>query len=194
MIVVHGCAKDGTGKFAPFKGENQRLNSWDAIYDSFNKQGLLDTKSAVFRAPTSNGKLSDGYKPATDTATSERGNIQQSIADGGRAGAGRASRSGRATGTGARKRAGNSERADGTFDSQPDLSGRELEQSETTPAANKGNPGGDRGVDDLGLSGQRNGDAVSDECQKKEIFSQVKKPMNFRRNIRPLRKASMKAS
>lgn len=178
MIVIDGRAKDGTGKFAPFKGEINRLDSWGKVYDSFNEAGLLDTKGAVFSETAGNGKLSEGYQPDTDTAASQRSDNQRSGGNGGRTGVSRSGKSGRTAGNGGRKQSGNSGSPDGTFDSQPDISGRELEQSETTPAADEGNQGGDRGVDDLGLSGQRNGDAVSD-YGKKDLSTTVKKSNEF---------------
>ena len=178
MIVVHGRAKDGTGKFAPFKGEIERLNSWDAIYDSFNKQGLLDTQGAVFSQTTGNGNLHQGYEPVTDLSASQRVSNRGSGVDdlgNGRLGAGK---SGRATGNSRSRKLGNGESPVGTFDSQPDLSRHELEPTESQSTTNTGNTKSDKRPDRVGLSGQRNGDAVAD-YQKKEISSSVKKVNDF---------------
>lgn len=178
MIVIHGRAKDGTGKFAPFKGEIQRLNTWDSIYDSFKQQGLLDTQGAVFSKTTGHGQLSEGYQPVAELSGSERGNNQQTGSNGGRDGAGRSGRSGKSVGNGLRQQSGNSTSPDGAFDSQPDISGRKLESAESKPATNSGNSDGDRRADNLGLSGERNGNAV-DKPKKKEISTVVKKANEY---------------
>lgn len=50
MIVIHGRAGDGTGKFAPFKGEIQRLNSWDAISAHYSINKAYWTPKALYSA------------------------------------------------------------------------------------------------------------------------------------------------
>ena len=178
MIVVHGRAKDGTGKFAPFKGEIERLNSWDAIYDSFNKQGLLDTKGAVFSQTTGDGNVHEGYKPAAEPVTSERSDNQRPSGDAGRASSSRVGKSGRSTGNAGGRQSGAGSVTDGTFDSQPDISRDKLESPKSEPAANAGNPEPTEQSNDLGLSGKQPRDAVGD-YQKKEISSSVKKVNDF---------------
>ena len=178
MIVVHGRAKDGTGKFAPFKGEIERLNSWDAIYDSFNKQGLLDTKGAVFSQTTGDGNVHEGYKPTAEPVTSERSDNQRPSGDAGRASSSRVGKSGRSTGNAGGRQSGAGSVTDGTFDSQPDISRDKLESPKSEPAANAGNPEPTEQSNDLGLSGKQPRDAVGD-YQKKEISSSVKKVNDF---------------
>lgn len=66
----------------------------------------------------------------------------------------------------------------GTFDSQPDLSRHELEPTESRSTTNTGNTEPDKRSDRVGLSGQRNGDAVADQ-REKEISSAITKVNDF---------------
>lgn len=180
MIVIHGRRASGTGKYAPIKGQVQRLATWDAIYDSFNEKGLLDTTGRFDRSRAGTGDVRTAYEPDTDgVGRAARPDGFTAVPVSG-TGTGRSAQSEPATGSVERSgRRGRGKAAAGTFDSQPDIGSDGLGETESAPATTRKGSGSRAKPDDLGLSGQRNDRPVGRTVQTKALDTKVDKANEF---------------
>lgn len=180
MIVIHGRRASGTGKYAPIKGQVQRLATWDAIYDSFSEKGLLDTTGRFDRSRTGTGDVRTTNDPAADgVGRAARPDGFTAVPVSG-TGTGRSAQSEPATGSVERSgRRGRGKAAAGTFDSQPDIGSDGLGETESAPATTRKGSGSRAKPDDLGLSGQRNDRPVGRTVQTKALDTKVDKANEF---------------
>ncbi|MFU2512482.1 PLxRFG domain-containing protein [Pseudoalteromonas sp. ASV78] len=141
MIVVHGRAKTGTGKYAPIKGDIKRVDNWAELYETFNELGLLDAKSTAFNGAKRPGKLLSEPRADADQAGGENSNRNESDRYAGRnesSGQVRSDVAVRSDGRGQRDTSSSAGRA---FDSQPDIRSDQLartnSQAETVNTSNE---------------------------------------------------------
>ncbi|MEC4091630.1 PLxRFG domain-containing protein [Pseudoalteromonas rubra] len=73
MIVVHGRAKQNTGRYAPVKGDIKRVDNWNELYETFNELGLLDTQRSTIGHRQGAAQLLPGQGKQADSTQREAG-------------------------------------------------------------------------------------------------------------------------
>jgi hypothetical protein len=182
MITINGRALEGTGKFAPIKGQIERLTSWEAIYENYKQSGLLDTNNKQFklgRKSASNLPDSQGAKvvPLSDRAN-DTGQSDSGV-------------DGNASSRQARPQAvlpddrstGASADASVGFDSQPDIIDTGLVKADSKPKTGRTGNTTSEATDSVGLPGQRPSESIAEQKghskAPKQISTKVKKINDF---------------